>query len=148
MFLERILPFAFALLLLACQEPISITPMTGATNVRFCDLLSRPDAPDKKLIRVSGIFVDAFEYTCLRDPDCKGEAWIRFDPDMKNHTDRKLMDQLSWKSSRGVECKVVFIGFVEGPLPAASLKRSNMLGYGHMGSFPLQITVQSIESVD
>jgi len=135
----------FLLPLLACREVKSIEPIQGAVDVTFCNLLSRTDAPTKKLVRVSGLFIDIFENTTLRDPSCPEHAWIWFDSEFKKHTKSEVLKRFNSRVSSEKEFKVVFVGIVEGPLPP---NKSMFPGYGHMSLFPIQLTVQAIESVE
>jgi hypothetical protein len=130
---------------MACKEPQPIAPIQGAVDVSFCELLSRSDAPNKKLVRVSGYFFDAFENTHLRDSACQEQAWVWFDPDFKRHTKPEVMNRFKALAKSEKEFKVVFVGIAEGPRPQ---NKSSSPGYGHMSLFHFQITVQAIESVE
>lgn len=141
----RLVYIAIIFGLFGCQKPQLVTPITGATDIRYCEIFTRSDAPGKKLVRVSGLFTDAFECVRLRDPSCKGETWVWISDKTQSHTEPKVFRRFKSWSYGEKEIKVTFIGVLEGPRPL--IKNTNMFGFGHMGVFPAQLTVLAVEKV-
>ena len=132
-------------------------------TVSFCELVAHPEAYDQKVVRVSVVYLAAFEGSIMREQSCKDAlpSWVEFDASYKSKTDRKVFKRFSRltdtspvQSGRNIDypdrtVRVTWVGKFYGVLrteTVGSITRKR--GYGHMGSYLYKFTVLKIDAVE
>jgi hypothetical protein len=103
-------------------------------NVNLCELLKHPENYHDKLVRVEGIYRNAFELSELYCPNCYDEnkrVWIE---------STELSDECSKakEMKRFKEAKTLLVVFV-------GTFQSSKTGYGHLNAYKFQIDVSCVE---
>ncbi|HWN11916.1 MAG TPA: hypothetical protein VNO50_21995 [Pyrinomonadaceae bacterium] len=126
--------------------PSFSTAVEKAPIVKFCELVSKPDQYNEKIVRTRGNFWGNKENQVLYASECqssKEDAWVEFDRSyeyseeaLKKDFDRVLCPRVPCPVQQAV---VEFVGRFEGP---------NDQGYGHLDSYRYRFSVMRVTKVE
>ncbi len=123
-----------------------ISGLREIPTVSFCELVSHPDAYERKTVRVRATFISNFESNLLFDPKCSGKknmVWFMLDCETDATCDvlrQTLTSNLQGDPFSGEQGDFLFIGQLKFPKPGQR--------FGVQGGFRLGFSVSQIEQVD
>ncbi len=132
------------------HKPV-VKPSSKVPTVSFCELISRPELYDKKIVRTEAISAIGMESQVLYDPQCSTEerrvwvthdaAWEKADKKLQAAYLALLFDENNNRIPRGRSgrAKAVLTGRFEA---------SNKNGYGHLNQYRFQFAIMGIEKVE
>ena len=137
---NKFLAFLFIFIFLSCVFAKQSKSKSGEeiVDVNFCDLLENPSEYKDKTVRVTAIYSYGFEFTKLYCPTCKRqkEIWVECSNDTENCIPKKFKNSFREKKyGVGKTVKVTLVG-----------KFNTYGSYGHMGSYPNQFLIQTVEN--
>lgn len=126
--------------------PSFSTAVEKAPTVKFCELVSKPDQYNEKIVRTRGNFWGNQENQVLYASECqssKEDAWVEFDRSYE-YSDEALKKDFDRVLCPRVPCPVKqavleVVGRFEGP---------NELGYGHLNGYQYKFTIMRVTKVE
>jgi hypothetical protein len=108
-------------------------------TVPFCDLLRNPELYNHKLIRTSAIYRYGYEWSELYCLECETDdkTWLDFDKSFALSTRPSVRRKLGKNGFKGRTLRVIVLGEFDADS-----------GYGHMGSYPFRLLVNSVEKAN
>jgi len=129
------------------EVPPSIAQAVAkAEDVRFCDLISKPERYNNKIVRTEAVFYANHENSALYSPECldtTNYVWTDFDLSY-DYSDESVMKKFSELRCPHVPCpsgkaKVTVVGRFEGP---------SQEGYGHLNGYRFRIVIMRIVAAE
>ena len=165
--MKSLIVLALLLSALFPQHTKSVHPAqaTVIPTVDYCELLRDPASYDKKIIRLTALYVRGFEVAAFEHPQCDEarSVWVEFDQSEPSCTDKKITKAMQAifnpprKRKRGIieipgpaRAALSAVGRFEGPrpgIPVGTEGRRIFTGHGHLSHYKYKFVVQCVEQI-